>query len=385
MAPSLSEDYTHIPESKTNDHTFQVSEENRVFVLQHKGKFAYETRPTPKLPTSRHVLVKIIATGICGSDVHYWQHGRIGPFVVEQPLVLGHESAGIIVQCGSDVKGLKLGDRVAVEPGVPCRSCEFCRGGKYNLCDEMRFAATPPVDGTLATYYTVPEDFCFVLPPNISIEEGALVEPLSIAVHCSRLASVSVGQKVLVMGAGPIGLLCCAVAKALGASVVIATDIVDSRLKFAQRYAATHTYKMQKDLPEVNAGNIMSSCGIPAGAEVVIDATGVAACIAAGVFALKKGGTFVQAGLGAPDIVFSVGEFCSKEASYKSSFRYGPGDYALSIKLLESNRVDLKALITHTFKFESAAEAFASTSRKEGIKTIIYGPDSDAPGVNGSP
>ncbi|PVH76501.1 GroES-like protein [Cadophora sp. DSE1049] len=366
-----------------NGHAHSVSEENQVFVLRRKGEFAYETRTTPKLPTSGHVLVKIIATGICGSDVHYWQHGKIGPFVVEQPLVLGHESAGVIVQCGSEVKGLKLGDRVAIEPGVPCRSCEFCRGGRYNLCDEMKFAATPPVDGTLATYYTVPEDFCFVLPPHTSIEEGALVEPLSIAVHCTKLASVSMGHKVLVMGAGPIGLLCCAVARALGASVVIATDIVDSRLDFAALYAATHTYKMQKEVPEANAENILSSCGISTGADVVIDATGVAACIAAGVFALKKGGIFVQAGLGAPDILFPVGDLCSKEGVYKASFRYGPGDYALSIKLLEGKKVDLKALITHTFDFGSAAEAFASTSRQEGIKTIIYGPKGDTLPGNG--
>ncbi|KAK0106248.1 hypothetical protein ONS96_003889 [Cadophora gregata f. sp. sojae] len=395
MKGTINGDHSAVAQSKVNGHIDIVSKENQVFVLRKKGDFAYETRRTPNLPTNRHVLVKILATGICGSDVrssfecidsvyltsssrvHYWKHGKIGPFVVEQPLVLGHESAGIIVQCGSEVKTLKLGDRVAIEPGVPCRSCEFCRGGKYNLCDEMKFTATLPVDGTLATYYTVPEDFCFILPPHISIEEGALVEPLSIAVHCTKLASVSMGHKVLVMGAGPIGLQCCAVTRALGASVVIATDIVDSRLDFASQYAATHTSKMQKEVPEVNANNIMLNCGIPTGADVVIDATGVAACISAGVFALKKGGVFVQAGLGAPDIQFPVGELCSKEGVYKASFRYGPGDYALSIKLLEGKKVDLKALITHTFDFGSAAEAFAS-SRQEGIKTIIYGPKGDA-------
>lgn len=307
-------------------------------------------------------------------QVHYWQHGSIGPFVVRNPLVLGHESAGIVVRCGADVKSLKLGQRVAIEPGVPCRSCHFCRHGYYNLCDDMQFAATPPVDGTLATYYAVPEDFCFVLPPHISIEEGALVEPLSIAVHVSKLGKISIGQTVLVMGAGPIGLLCCAVAKAFGASVVIATDIVDARLEFAKNYAATHTYKMLREPAEVNAKNIMSGCDIAGGADVVIDATGVPPCISAGVYALKRGGIFVQAGLGSPEILFPVGEFASKEAAYLSSFRYGPGDYALAIKLLETKRVDVKALMTHSYKFDKAAEAFAGTSRQEGIKTIIYGP-----------
>lgn len=294
--------------------------------------------------------------------------------MVREPLVLGHESAGIVVRCGNEVKNIKVDDRVAIEPGVPCRSCGFCQSGKYNLCDEMRFAATPPVDGTLATYYTVPEDSCFILPPHISIEEGALVEPLSIAVHCIRLASLTVGQTVLVMGAGPIGLLCCAVAKAFGASVVIATDIVDSRLQFAQTYAATHTYKMKQQLPDENARCIMSSCAISGGADVVIDATGVESCIGCGIFAMKKGGIFIQAGLGAADIVFPVGQLCSKEGVYKTSFRYGPGDYALAIELLKSKKIEVKSLITHTYEFADAEKAFVGTGRQEGIKSIIWGP-----------
>jgi L-iditol 2-dehydrogenase len=292
---------------------------------------------------------------------------------VRKPLVLGHESSGIIVRCGSDVKNLNIGDRVAIEPGVPCRNCGFCRGGKYNLCDEMRFAATPPIDGTLATYYTVPEDFCFILPPNISIEEGALVEPLSIAVHCARLASIAIGQSVLVMGAGPIGLLCCAVAKAFGASVITATDIVESRLQFAQTYAATHTYKMEQQRPEENAKSIMSKCGLSTGADVVIDATGVESCIACGIHALKKGGVFIQAGLGASDIVFPVGQLCSREGVYKTSFRYGPGDYAMAVELLRSRRVRLEKLITHSYEFSAAEQAFVGAGKQQGIKTIIYG------------
>ncbi|OBT58320.1 hypothetical protein VE04_00745 [Pseudogymnoascus sp. 24MN13] len=360
--------------SGTDGSTLQVSEENRVFVLRRKGEFHYETRPTPELPTSRHVLVRIMATGICGSDIHYWKHGEVGPFVVREPLVLGHESAGIIIRCGTDVKTVQVGDRIALEPGVPCRTCGFCRVGKYNLCDEMRFAATPPIDGTLATYYTVPEDFCFILPPHISIEEGALVEPLSIAVHCTKLASITIGQTVVVMGAGPIGLLCCAVAKAFGASTVVATDIVDSRLEFAQTYAATHTYKMQQLAPEENAKTIMSRCDIPAGADVIIDATGVESCISSGIFAMKKGGTFIQAGLGNSNIIFPVGELCAKEGVYKTSFRYGPGDYELAIELLKSRKISLKELITHSFEFDCAEQAFVGAGRQEGIKSIIYGP-----------
>lgn len=306
--------------------------------------------------------------------MHYWKHGEIGPFVVRDPLILGHESAGIVVQCGSEVKSVKIGAKVAIEPGVPCRTCGFCRGGKYNLCDEMRFAATPPVDGTLATYYTVPEDFCYTLPAHISIEEGALVEPLSIAVHCTKLAGITTGQTVLVMGAGPIGLLSCAVARAFGASVVIATDIVESRLAFAQQFAATNTYKMQRISPAENAREIMTRCSITAGVDVVIDATGVESCIGAGIFALKKGGTFIQAGLGASNIAFPVGELCSKEGIYKTSFRYGHGDYELAMGLLESRKIVLQPLITHTYDFSNAERAFEEIGTNGGIKSIIYGP-----------
>lgn len=238
----------------------------------------------------------------------------------------------------------------------------------------MQFAATPPVDGTLAKYYTVPEELCFVLPAHISIEEGALVEPLSIAVHCARLASITMGQTVLVMGAGPIGLVCCAVAKAFGASVIIVTDIVESRLDFAKGYATTHTYRMEQKLPEENAKATMDKCSISTGFDVVIEATGVASCIASGIFALKKGGVFIQAGLGAAEITFPVGELCSKEGVYKTSFRYGPGDYKMAVELLESRRVSVKSLITHSYEFGLAEEAFAGANRQEGIKCIIYGP-----------
>lgn len=368
-------------------------------MLKKVGEFAYETRKTPELPTSKHVLVKIVATGICGSDVciplsfslsllnfqyavriltpvlqvHYWKHGGVGPFQLRCPCIMGHESAGIIVRRGADATQHELGTRVAIEPGVPCRTCSFCRGGKYNLCDEMRFAATPPIDGTLATYYAVPEDFCYKLPDHISIEEGALVEPLSVAVHCAKLANISKGQSVLVMGAGPIGLLCCAVAKAFGASEVVVTDIVDSRLEFAKRYAGVKTYKMERISGEENARNIQSQCGVST-ADVVIEATGVAACINAGIFALKKGGVFVQAGLGASDIQFPVGELCSKEGVYKTSFRYGPGDYELAVKLIESGEICLKDLITHHYEFSSAEQAFKDIGHVDGIKSIIYGP-----------
>lgn len=238
----------------------------------------------------------------------------------------------------------------------------------------MRFAATPPYDGTLATYYALPEDFCFKIPNHISFQEGALVEPLSVAVHCAKLASVGPGSSVIVFGAGPIGLLCCAVARAFGASTIVATDILAARLEFAKRYAATHIVLMGTGSPAEQAATIRAEAVLTGGADIVIDATGVESCIQCGIYALARGGTFVQAGLGRPQITFPVGDLCSKEGVYKGSFRYGPGDYELAVNLLDKGGVSVRELITHEYGFWEAETAFENVSKQQGIKSVIYGP-----------
>ncbi|KAF2134002.1 GroES-like protein, partial [Dothidotthia symphoricarpi CBS 119687] len=350
---------------------------NRALVLSPSLEFSYEERTIPTFRTSRDVIVRIIATGLCGSDIHYWQHGRIGNYIVDSPIVLGHESAGIVEACGPDVKNLSVGDRVALEPGISCNTCEACRSGRYNLCESMRFAATPPYDGTLSTVYCVPEECCFKLPSHVSYKEGALVEPLSIAIHVCKLAGDLQGKSIIVFGAGPIGLLCCAVAHAFGATTIVAVDVVDARLDFARTYGATSTYKMGLQSPEHNAEAMLASTGLERGGDVVIDATGAQPCINSGVCALKRGGIFVQAGLGSPTIAFPIGQICDKEATLKGSFRYGPGDYKLAIDLLRSRRICLKSLISHEYTFAEAKEAFINVSNKNGIKTVIYGPGVD--------
>lgn len=241
----------------------------------------------------------------------------------------------------------------------------------------MQFAATPPYDGTLSAYYCLPEDCCFKLPPHISLREGALVEPLSIAVHACRLAGDVQGRSVGVFGAGPIGLLCTAVAKAFGASKVVNIDVVDSRLAFSRIFGAHQTYKMQDDAPERNATRLTAEANLLEGFDVIIDATGAQPCIACGVAALKRGGVFIQAGLGAPQVDFPIGQICDKEATFKGSFRYGPGDYKLAIELLNSNRVRVDRLITHEYAFEDAEKAFQNVASRNGIKSVIYGPDVD--------
>jgi D-xylulose reductase len=212
-------------------------------------------------------------------------------------MVLGHESAGIIHSVGSSVKSLKTGDRVAMEPGIPCRRCVRCMSGHYNLCPQMAFAATPPYDGTLARYYRLPEDFCYKLADGMSLEEGALVEPAAVAVHVCRQADVKPGCNVLVFGAGPVGLLCCAVSRAFGARKIISVDINEERLAFAQKYAATHVFRSEKVSPEENARMMVEECGLGDGADVVIDATGAEVCIQTGIWAARTGATYCQAGM----------------------------------------------------------------------------------------
>ncbi|KAG8932603.1 hypothetical protein FRC01_013098, partial [Tulasnella sp. 417] len=246
---------------------------NKSFVLRGIDDTVYEERPVPELGP-HDVLVEVKKTGICGSDVHYLCHGRIGDFVVNSPMVLGHESAGIVFKgtsfscyisgpdrvssylysrhftflcllesiatVGSKVKHLKAGDRVAMEPGATCGHCEDCKHGRYQLCPDVVFAATPPYDGTLGRYYKLPGHLAYLLPDNLSFEDGAMMEPLSVGVHSVRtLGQIKANQTVAVFGAGPVGLLALAVAKALGAKRTIAVDIDQGRLDFAKSYAAT--------------------------------------------------------------------------------------------------------------------------------------------------
>lgn len=348
---------------------------NLSFVLNKPYEVTFEQRPIPKIESPHDVLIAINYTGICGSDVHYWVEGRIGPYVVKDPMVLGHESAGTIVSIGSAVTSLKVGDRVAVEPGFPCRRCEPCLSGHYNLCVDMHFAATPPIDGTLAGFYTSPEDFCYKLPDHVSTQEGALVEPLAVAVHIVKQAEVKPGQSVVVMGAGPVGLLCCAVAKAYGASKIISVDIVPARLEFNASFAATHTFTPERVSPEENAARLVKEAGIPDGADAVIDASGAEPSIQTSIHVVRRGGVYVQGGMGKPDITFPILTLCAKEVTAKGSFRYGSGDYKLAVELVSSGKVDVKKLITGTVKFEDAEQAFKDVKAGTGIKTLIAGPN----------
>ncbi|EJP66442.1 xylitol dehydrogenase [Beauveria bassiana ARSEF 2860] len=348
---------------------------NLSFILNKPLDVAYVEQPKPTIEDPHNVLVAVNYTGICGSDVHYYVHGAIGHFVVREPMVLGHESSGTVVEVGSAVTDLKPGDRVALEPGYGCRRCKHCRAGKYNLCAKMIFAATPPHHGTLTGVWAAPSDFCYKLPDQVSLQEGALIEPLAVAVHIVRQGDVRPGSSVVVMGAGPVGLLCAAVARAHGASKVVSVDIVQSKLDFARSFCSTHTYASQKISAEDNAAALKEAAGLGDGADVVIDASGAEPSIQASIHTVRMGGTYVQGGMGKADITFPIMAMCLKEVTVRGSFRYGPGDYELAIELVASGKVDVKKLVSEVVEFRQAEEAFKKVREGQVIKILIGGPN----------
>ncbi|KAI3394527.1 hypothetical protein diail_2576 [Diaporthe ilicicola] len=362
-----------------------MAEVNPAFVLQSIKNVSFEDREIPKLQDEYDVRVHIEQTGICGSDVHYWQRGRIGDFILESPIVLGHESSGTVVEVGSKVKNVKVGDRVAIEPGVPCRHCDFCRDGSYNLCADSKFAATPPHHGTLQKYYTVAGDYCYPIPAHMSAEDGALVEPVAVAVQICKVAGLRGGQTVLVFGCGPIGALCQAVARAYGARKVIAVDISQARADFARSFGADDVYVPSRedasaapdpvDASRATAEKILETFSLKDGVDVVLECTGAEPCIQAGIFAAKKGGTFVQAGMGKENVVFPITTACIKALRVLGSIRYTTGCYPEAVELVASGKVNPGKLITHRFKFEQALEAFevVRQAKEDTLKVIIEG------------
>ena len=210
----------------------------KVAIMTDIQKMDFEERPIPQ-PKDDEVLVKLDYVGICGSDLHYYETGAIGDYVVKPPFVLGHEPGGVVVEVGKDVKHLQVGDRVALEPGKTCGQCEFCKEGKYNLCPDVVFFATPPVDGVFQEYVAHEANLCFKLPDNVSPLEGALIEPLAVGFHAAIQGDAHLGQKAVVMGAGCIGLVSMMALKARGVSEVYVVDVMDKRLEKAMELGAT--------------------------------------------------------------------------------------------------------------------------------------------------
>lgn len=307
------------------------------------------------------VLVEIAAVGVCGSDTHYYRHGRIGGFVVDGPLILGHECSGTIVAVGADVAESRIGERVAIEPQKNCRRCRECRAGRYNLCPNMEFYATPPIDGAFARYAAIRTEFAHPIPDSMSDEAAALLEPLSVAITTMRKAGVAPGTSILIAGAGPIGIICAQTARAFGAAEIIVTDLVAERRERALSFGATRAI----DPTAVD----VASAGLDVNA--FVDASGSARAVSDGIKAVRPAGTAVLVGLGNPEMTLPIEHIQNLEITVTGIFRY-TDTWPAAIHLVASGQVDLDSLVTGRFDLDHAAEALDSDTDPASLKSIVY-------------
>jgi L-iditol 2-dehydrogenase len=327
-------------------------------VLTAPGNVAVEEREVPR-PAPGDVLVQVSAVGVCGSDAHYYRHGRIGDHVVDAPIILGHEAAGRIVAVGSGVPATRVGERVSIEPQRPDLDDEPSRRGQYNLSPNMRFYATPPVDGALTEYVTIGAAFAHSVPDSVSDEAAALFEPLSVAIAACRKAEVGIGDRVLIAGAGPVGLLCVQVARASGATGIVVTDLNPERCSVATTFGATEAITPDRLDPAI-------------GVDSFIDASGAGSAICSGIAAVRPGGRVVLVGMGAhATMTFPIAMVQNRELVVTGVFRYA-NTWPIARELVTSGRVDLDSMVTGRFGLADVPAALEADRLPGSIKAVVY-------------
>lgn len=331
-------------------------------------KVRIEEREKP-VPKEGEVLVKVEYVGICGSDLHYYESGRIGNFIVEPPFVLGHEAGGTVVEVGSGVTHLKAGDRVALEPGKTCGHCEHCKEGKYNLCEDVIFFATPPVDGVFQEYVAHEAGLCFKLPDNVSTLEGALVEPLSVGLHAAMQGGAHIGQTAVVTGAGCIGLVSLLALKAMGVSRVIVVDVIDKRLQKAKELGADYVIngKEQDTVAEIKRLTEGKGC------DLSIETAGTQITASQLIQASKKGATIVFVGYSASgEMTLPIGMALDKELTFKTVFRYR-NIYPMAIEAIAAGKIRIKDIVTDYFELDDIQHAMDACveNKAEIVKGVI--------------
>ncbi len=328
-------------------------------VLYGPGEVGLEERPVPH-PGPGQVLVEVAAVGVCGSDVHYYRHGRIGSFVVDSPLVLGHEASGRVLEVGPGADNALIGCRVAIEPGVPCRRCRACRTGHYNLCPHVRFLATPPVDGAFCNYLVHDADFVHPIPDSVSDDAGALMEPLSVGVWACWKAAVRSGDRVLVTGAGPIGLLAAVSAWVSGAEVSV-SDPDATRREVAVEWGIGTA---------IDPSEVADAAG--EGFDVLLECSGAPEAVSGAVEAVGPAGRAVLVGMGpSATTELPTQVLQNREISLTGTFRYA-GTYPTAISLVASGRVDLDRLVTGHFGLADVKIALEAGRGDPGsIKPIV--------------
>ncbi len=331
----------------------------RVAVLRGARDVALEERPVP-VPGPGEVLVDVAAVGVCGSDVHYYEHGRIGRFVVEQPLVLGHEPSGTITAVGPGVDPARVGQRVSVEPGVPDLTCAQCLAGRYNLCPDVRFLATPPVDGAFAEQVVVHGAFAHPVPDAIGDDAAALLEPLSVGLWASRKGGVGPGSRVLVTGAGPIGLVAVQAARASGAAEVMVSDVNPARLRLAASLGATVAVDPAgTDLADLEP-------------DVLLECSGVPSVIGDGIRALDRAGRAVLVGMGGDEVPLPLSVVQERELLVTGTFRYA-NTWPTAIALVAAGRIDLDVLVTGHYGLAEAEDSLTAARRDPAsVKVLVH-------------
>ncbi|BCQ33825.1 MULTISPECIES: NAD(P)-dependent alcohol dehydrogenase [Erwinia] len=340
----------------------------KALVLQQAGKIAIEDREFSEHLGDTDVQIKIHSVGICGSDVHYYQHGRIGPFVVNAPMVLGHEASGVVLAVGSAVRHVQPGDRVCMEPGIPDMQSAQSRAGIYNLDPAVRFWATPPVHGCLRETVIHPAAFTFKLPDNVSFAEGAMVEPLAIGMHAATKAAIKPGDIALVIGAGPIGVVTALAALAGGCSDVIICDLFDEKLQVAANYTGLHAVNSKGDALAQKVAQLTSGNGV----DVVFECSGAKPAIASISQHIAPGGTAVLVGMPVDAAPMDIVAAQAKEVTFKTIFRYA-NMYPRTLRLLSSGKLRVQPLITQTYKFADSVAAFerAAAGNPTDIKIML--------------
>ncbi|MHA7271155.1 NAD(P)-dependent alcohol dehydrogenase [Arthrobacter sp. HLT1-20] len=328
-----------------------------VSVLVRRGELRTEQRSVPA-PGPGEVLVRITSVGVCGSDTHYFKEGRIGPYVVDAPLVLGHEPAGVIVALGAGVTDRSVGQRVSLEPGIPDPLSTQALAGCYNLDPGVRFFATPPIDGVFSEYAVHPGAFCHPVPDSVSDNAAALLEPLSVALAARSAGKIQLGDAVLVAGAGPIGLLIAKVAQLAGATVTL-TDVRAERLAPAKTYGAAHTFTAGEQPP------------VEPVFDVFIDATGAEQAILGGLARLAPRGRCVLVGMGADTIALPVPLVQGRELVITGTFRYA-NTWPTAIALAASGQIDLDGLVTSTHGLQDVESALTAGSNPGALKAVVH-------------
>src|SRR5215468_3507934 len=325
----------------------------QALVLEKKGQLSLREIDLPAEVGPHDVKIAIHTVGICGSDVHYYEYGAIGPFVVKQPMVLGHEASGTVVEVGDAVKNLKPGDRVCMEPGIPDPNSRAARLGIYNLDPAVRFWATPPVHGCLTSYVIHSAAYTFKLPDNVSFAEGAMVEPLAVGMHAAVKAKIKPGDVAVVMGAGPIGSVTVLAALAGGCSRIVVTDVQQPKLDLAAKLGPIRPVNVAKE----NLREVIDDLTQGWGADLVFEASGAPAAIQKVHEPLAPGGRIVLVGMPIGSVALDIVSLQAKEAQIETVFRYAHV-YPRALALMGSGKIDLKPLISQTFEFQEGVAAF---------------------------